>query len=558
MKDKEMSGFKIMLRLIKLVAPLKWIMLLGIILGSLGHLCAIYVTVFGAEGIASIVTGSYAQFKNIIIALIIVAIARGVLHYGEQYCNHYIAFTVLAIIRHKVFDKLRKLCPAKLEGRDKGNLITMLTTDIELLEVFFAHTISPIAIAFIVSVYMVIFIGSHSVIGGIIAAVAYIFIGVAVPLINGRSSSEDGLRFRNEMGQFNSKVLDLTYGVDESIQYNAYDRDSKYIEDESNRLAANQSKLTHFEMNQRSVTSIAIQFFSLLMLVAMAHGYLTGDYTFDQVVINQIAIMSSFGPVVALSSLSNNLNQTLACGKRVLELLDEEPMVEDVKKGADLVIGAEGAGSLVSVNNVSFSYKDYEVLDNVSSEIMREKITGIHGPSGCGKSTFVKLLMRFWQPDNGEIVYVSDGNIRRNLDVINTKSLRDNQSYVSQETWIAHDSILNNIRVAKESASIEEVKEAAKKANIYEFIEGLDDGFDTIIGDGDNIISSGERQRIGLARAFLHDAPLIILDEPTSALDVLNESVILKSIKNESNHKTVLLVSHRDSTMKIADIVLEF
>lgn len=558
MKDKEMSGFKIMLRLIKLVAPLKWIMLLGIILGSLGHLCAIYVTVFGAEGIASIVTGSYAQFKNIIIALIIVAIARGVLHYGEQYCNHYIAFTVLAIIRHKVFDKLRKLCPAKLEGRDKGNLITMLTTDIELLEVFFAHTISPIAIAFIVSVYMVIFIGSHSVIGGIIAAVAYIFIGVAVPLINGRSSSEDGLRFRNEMGQFNSKVLDLTYGVDESIQYNAYDRDSKYIEDESNRLAANQSKLTHFEMNQRSVTSIAIQFFSLLMLVAMAHGYLTGDYTFDQVVINQIAIMSSFGPVVALSSLSNNLNQTLACGKRVLELLDEEPMVEDVEEGADLVIGAEGAGSLVSVNNVSFSYKDYEVLDNVSSEIMREKITGIHGPSGCGKSTFVKLLMRFWQPDNGEIVYVSDGNIRRNLDEINTKSLRDNQSYVSQETWIAHDSILNNIRVAKESASIEEVKEAAKKASIYEFIEGLDDGFDTIIGDGDNIISSGERQRIGLARAFLHDAPLIILDEPTSALDVLNESVILKSIKNESSHKTVLLVSHRDSTMKIADIVLEF
>ena len=554
--EKKTTGLSIMLRLIKLVAPLKWIMALGIFLGTIGHLCAIAVTVIGAKGVTMMLMGQ-GNYQKLILVLVVVAILRGIFHYGEQYCNHYIAFTILAIIRHKVFAALRKLCPAKLEGKDKGNLITMITTDIELLEVFFAHTISPIAIAVLVSVIMLVFLANISVVSALIGLLGYVAVGIIIPIYNGRKSSSTGADFRNEVGSLNSYVLDLAYGIDESIQYDSFEKNSNRIDSKSNELGITQNRLIGYEKNQRTATNIVIQCISILMLITMSFEYIQNAISFEAVVISVVAIMSSFGPVIALASLSNNLNQTLACGSRVLSLLDEEPEAEDVTDGIDLEMDNSIIEDYLVAEDITFSYKDKLVFENKTVMLPKEKIVGIHGPSGCGKSTFIRLLKRFWKIDAGQIFYDINGDMV-DVNQINTSSLRHNQSFVTQETWIAHDTILNNIKIAKEDATFDEVREAASKASILEFIESLPEGFETVVGEQGSTLSSGEKQRIGLARAFLHDGKMFILDEPTSALDALNEAVILKSIKNASVDKNIILVSHRKSTMKVAEIVLEF
>ncbi|MBR1622309.1 MAG: ABC transporter ATP-binding protein, partial [Pseudobutyrivibrio sp.] len=486
------------------------------------------------------------------------AIFRGIFHYGEQYCNHYIAFSVLAIIRHKVFAALRSLCPAKLDGKDKGNLITMITTDVELLEVFFAHTISPVVIAFIVSTAMIIYIGLINPLASVIALLGYVFVGVIIPIVNGRASNEAGFSFRNDVGQLNSYVVDLAYGIDESIQYGSYEKDNQRLKLMSDNLAKRQKTLVKYEKKQTIITNIVIQLFSLFMLLLMIEQYKINAASISQVIITTVAMMSSFGPVIALSSLSNNLNQTLACGRRVLDLLDETPEVIDVIEDVEWIYPKNCKEKLVHIDNVSFSYKDKEVIKNKSFSIPRDSITGIHGPSGCGKSTFIRLLMRFWNTDNGNISYQDSINHMVDVNEINTSSLRANQSFVEQDTWIANDTIENNIRLSKPDASMKEIEAAADNASILDFIKGLPNGFDTIIGPGNTTLSSGEKQRIGLARAFLHNGSMLILDEPTSSLDALNEGVILKSIKAKAKDKTIILVSHRESTMKIADTVLEF
>lgn len=554
--EKKTTGLSIMLRLIKLVAPLKWIMTLGIVLGTIGHLCAIAVTVIGAKGVTMMLMGQ-GNYQKLILVLVVVAILRGIFHYGEQYCNHYIAFTILAIIRNKVFAALRKLCPAKLEGKDKGNLITMITTDIELLEVFFAHTISPIAIAVLVSVIMLVFFANISIVSALIGLLGYVAVGIIIPIYNGRRSASTGADFRNEVGSLNSYVLDLAYGIDESIQYDSFEQNSNGIDTKSKDLGNTQNRLVGYEKNQRTATNVVIQTVSVIMLIAMSMQYMNGRISFESVVLAVVAIMSSFGPVIALASLSNNLNQTLACGKRVLDLLDEEPEAEDVTDGIDLEMDNSIIEDYLVAEDITFSYKDKLVFENKTVKLPKEKIVGIHGPSGCGKSTFIRLLMRFWKINSGQILYDINGDMV-DVNQINTSSLRHNQSFVTQETWIAHDTILNNIKIAKEDATFDEVREAASKASILEFIESLPEGFETVVGEQGSTLSSGEKQRIGLARAFLHDGKMLILDEPTSALDALNEAVILKSIKNASVDKNIILVSHRKSTMKVADAVIEF
>ena len=535
MEKKRASAFSIMARLIVLVKPLTAVMLLGIILGTLGHLCAIFVTVIAAQKVSEIAVAvanhqTFSLTTGFFAGLIIVAVMRGILHYGEQYCNHYIAFRILAIIRHKVFSALRNLCPAKLEGKEKGNLITVITTDIELLEVFFAHTISPIAIAFLTSLIMIIFIGSQYFVAGIIALAGYVFVGVIIPVFNESISTDAGMKFRNDFGRLNSYVLSMVYGVDENIQYGTGEKSLDKLESKSNDLAKIQQDLNKFEKNQRMTTNLCIQAFSLFMLVVMVHAYAMGSVDFKGLVISVVAMMGSFGPVVALSSLSNNLNQTLASGERVLNLLDEKPEVDEITDGVDLTLWDSANTVVANVKDISFGYKDTEVINNLSMQIKNGNIFGIHGPSGCGKSTLLRLLMRFWDIDSGAIEYINNDGKAYDVKKINTAALRDNQAFVTQETWISHDTIARNIGMAKKDATIEEIIEAAKKASIHEFVEALPSGYDTVVGESGFTLSGGERQRIGIARAFLHDANMMLLDEPTSSLDSLNEGIILKAL----------------------------
>lgn len=612
MTRKRRSAIAIMGSLIGLVKPLLHIMLAAILLGTVGYLCAIFLTILagqvilhglagcaagaGIPGIPEVVIKSTwlagTSVKGIIAVMILIAVLRGILHYVEQYCNHFIAFKLLAIIRHKVFAVLRKLCPAKLEGRDKGNLISIITTDIELLEVFYAHTISPIAIATLTSVIMVVFIGRYHVLAGVLALAAYLIVGVVIPLWNGKHGSQKGMEFRTEFGELNSFVLDSLRGLDETIQYNQGEKRKGQMSDCSRKLAGMQEDLSRMEGSQRSFTNLMILLASFGMLALTIHLYGKGEIGFDGILTCTIAMMGSFGPVVALSSLSNNLNQTLASGERVLSLLEEKPLVEEIPDGTEFhavgrfndverqdeperitagmhvkgwkkdgayssdpekiekesVVGFTGA----EVSHVTFAYEDEIILDDYSLKLAPGKITGIHGSSGSGKSTLLKLLMRFWDVNEGNIS-VDNKDVRE----IPTRHLRNLESYVTQETHLFHDSIANNIAIAKSGATREEIMAAAKKASINDFIMTLPKGYDTEVGELGDTLSGGEKQRIGIARAFLHDSPLLLLDEPTSNLDSLNEGIILKSLKEDKANRTVVLVSHRTSTMKVADVVYE-
>ena len=486
------------------------------------------------------------SFQHIVVIVIILAVLRGALRYGEQYCNHFIAFKLLAIIRHKVFSVLRKLAPAKLEGKDKGNLITLITTDIELLEVFYAHTISPIIIAALTSLCMLIFLGSRSLITVPLALAGYITVGVIIPLRNGKRTSEQGLAFRTEFGNLNSFVLESLRGLEESIQYGAGERIRAELRRRSEHLGNGGAYLSEQEARQRIATNTAILFFTFAQLFLSIILFRQGSIDFAAAVGITLGMSASFGPVLALAQLSNNLHQTLASGERILSLLEEQPLVEEVPSDGKLR-SFEGAAA----NHIDFSYGNEQILHNYSAVIQKDTITGIHGPSGSGKSTLLKLLMRFWEVQKGAIC-ISGEDIK----TIPTEALRAMESFVTQESQLFKGTIADNIKIGKLDAPEEAVIAAAKKASIHDFITTLPDGYYTPVGELGDTLSGGEKQRIELARAFLHDAPFLLLDEPTSNLDALNERIILKSLKESGAGKTVVLVSHRKSTLNIADTVI--
>lgn len=535
------SGIKIMFNLIGLVKPLIHIMIIAIITGVLGFLCAIFITILGGYAITNILKiDTSLTIKTIFISVIVLAILRGLLHYVEQLSNHYIAFKLLALMRDKIFRKLRSLAPARLEGRDKGNLIALITSDIELLEVFYAHTISPIAIGILTSIIMVIFIGSFNPILGAIAFLGYLVVGFFIPYFSSTNGKKDGMTYRDNFGKLNSYFLDSLWGIKEVLQYGVGEKRNDEIESRTDDLMYLNERLRKYEGIQMGLTSSAVLIFTLAVLIV---SIITTN-NFLTVIITTIAMASSFGPVIALSNLSNNLYMTLASGERVLNLLAEKPVVEEVYNGED--ISFDGA----KCDNISFDYDGESVLENYNLDIEKNKIIGISGKSGSGKSTLLKLLMRFWDTKKGSVT-ISNKNIIN----INTKSLRDIESYVTQETAMFKDTIENNIKIAKADATREEVIEACKKASLHDFIMTLPKGYDTDVGELGETLSGGEKQRISIARSFLHDAPLILLDEPTSNLDSLNEAIILKSIKDNSDKKTVILVSHRKSTLNIADTI---
>lgn len=544
---KRRSGIRIMGQLIGLVKPLFHVMTAAVILGVVGYLCAIFLTVFAGMALLNVLgIDRSIPLITLFVILAAAAVLRGILHYGEQACNHYIAFKLLALIRHKVFAALRRLCPAKLDGRDKGNLISIITSDIELLEVFYAHTISPIAIAVIVCVITEAVFFRYHWMTGVFALAGYLAVGLIIPLWNSSRGADKGMEFRTEFGDLNSFILDSLRGLDETIQYGQGKLRSAQIDERSRRLDAKQKYMKELEGAQRGMTNVLILLFSYGMLFLSTWLVMKGQMEFEGGFLCTILMMGSFGPVTALSSLSNNLMQTLASGERVLSIMEEEPVVDETE-------GEEaGAFGDISCGNLDFAYDDEQILKDYSIEIPEGSRIGIHGKSGSGKSTLLKLIMRFYDPDQGSIRIHG-----RDLKKINTDELRNMESYVTQETCLFHDSIANNIAVAKPGASRQEIEEAAKKASLHEFIMSLPNGYDTPVGELGDTLSGGERQRIGIARAFLHDAPLMLLDEPTSNLDSLNEGIVLKSLRESCRDKTMIIVSHRESTMAAAQKVYE-
>lgn len=550
---KRRSGFAVMARLIVLVKPLTGYMLLAILMGFIGHLCAAFITILGGYAVLDVLgyEGTF-NVKGIFICVLLFALLRAVLRYAEQGCNHFIAFKLLALIRDKVFQALRKLCPAKLEGRDKGDLISVITSDIELLEVFYAHTISPAAIAFLFTIGMTLFIGSFHPALGLLALLAYITVGIVIPIVTSRLSQRKAagkgaaMKFRTGSGELSAFVLDSLRGLPEIIQYGQGEKRLEEMNTRTQELSQEEGRMKRISGRNGAAANTVILLFDLCMLLGSAMLCRSGSLDFSGVLIPTLALFSSFGPVIALANLGSTLQSTFAAGNRVLDILDEMPVAEEITDGVS-VEGREGSFSGAGTEKLRFSYGEKAVLEDVDVVFSPGRITGIMGRSGSGKSTLLKLLMRFWKADSGKVM-ISGSDIEN----INTASLRDCESFVTQETHLFHDSIRNNLKIARPDATEEEMEAACRKASVHDFIMTLPQGYDTPVGELGDTLSGGERQRLGLARAFLHDAPFLLLDEPTSNLDSLNEAVILKSLFEEGEGRTVVLVSHRQSTMGIA------
>ncbi|WP_330617297.1 MULTISPECIES: amino acid ABC transporter ATP-binding/permease protein [unclassified Romboutsia] len=542
---KRLSGSKIMLRLIKILKPLVPVMMITISFGILGFLAAIAITTFGAVAMGDIIGLDMGYtFKNAVKIIIVCAVLRGILRYIEQYSGHYIAFKILAILRDKVYKALRKLAPAKLESKEKGNLISVITSDIELLEVFYAHTIAPIVIAIITSSIIALFLYNINPYFGIIGLVFYVIVGYIIPVLSSKLGSEAGLDYRNEFGQANSFLLDSLRGIKEILLFGQGDNRLNSINKNSDKLNEKMKVIKSHEGLIRALTDITIMIAILITLYVGVELFKADIINLGQVIVALVLLSSSFGPTVALSNLSNNLMHTFACAQRLFDILDEVPAVEEVSGNCDLEMNN------TNINDLEFKYADRDevLLKDVNLNIKKGDKVAIIGESGCGKSTLLKLMMRFWDVENGSIEIDN-----KNIKTIPTKALRKTQSLVSQETFLFNDTIINNLKIGKKDATIEEVISACKKASVHEFIETLPNGYETNVGEIGSNLSSGEKQRLGIARAFLHNPQVLILDEPTSNLDTLNEAQILKSIKEESDDKTIIMVSHRKSSTSICD-----
>ena len=541
------NGFVVMGHLLKLVTPLAHIMAFTITMGTLGFLAAIFIMVLGAMGLVNLLNfDTHLSFSGILTALIVLAVARGALRYLEQMSGHYIAFKLLALLRDKVFSSLRRLAFVKLQDKQAGQLVSLVTNDIELLEVFYAHTIAPIMIAFFTSAILLLVFGHLSGWFVVVALAAYLTVGVILPIITTKLAREDGRRYRELVGEMNDFFLDSVRGMKEIQLFGYAKQRLDEIQQRSQKIDTAFERIKAQEAKVRVYTEVAVSAFNIIMLFTGLILFSLDKIDFSAFLIGVILLMSSYGPVIALSNLSSNLLQTLASGERVLSLLAEEPELKDVESAVDLK-----EVSCIDVENVNFAYGEEQILSDVCLSVKKGEILGIHGRSGSGKSTLLKLLMRFYDPKSGSIKINGE-----TLPNINTRSLRDNMAYITQQTYIFNETIEENIRLARRDATLEEIMEAAKKASIHDFILSLPEGYQTKMTELGGNLSDGEKQRIGIARAFLHNAPIILLDEPTSNLDSLNEAMILKSLLNVKSEKLIILVSHRQSTMAICDQVI--
>ena len=541
------NGFLVMWQLLALVKPLAHIMAFTITMGTLGFLSAIFIMVLGAMGLSHLLGfEGHLNFTQILTALIALAVARGILRYLEQMSGHYIAFKLLALLRDKVFSALRRLAFVKLQDKQAGQLVSLVTNDIELLEVFYAHTIAPIMIAFFTSAILVAVFAHISAWFALVALIAYLCIGVVLPIITTKLAREDGRKYRELVGEMNDFFLDSVRGMKEIQLFGYAKQRLDEIQQRSQAIDGAFRKIKDQEAKVRVYTEIAVSVFNIIILFTGLILFSLDKLDFAGFLVGVILLMSSYGPVIALSNLSSNLLQTLASGERVLSLLAEQPALKDVENAVNLTDVSD-----IAVENLNFAYGEEQILSGINLQLTKGQILGIHGRSGSGKSTLLKLLMRFYDPQQGQIRINGEP-----LANINTTSLRDNMAYITQQTYIFNDTIEENIRLAHRSATQEQIIEAAKQASIHDFIMSLPEGYQTKMTELGGNLSDGEKQRIGIARAFLHNAPIILLDEPTSNLDSLNEAIILQSLRNVKTDKLIVLVSHRQSTMAICDQVI--
>lgn len=544
-KQYRRSGIKIMSSLILLLGSLSYIMILAVINGSAGFICAMGVTLMGAVGAAKAIGEPIAlSYGAIAAAAVGCGALRGLLRYFEQYSNHYIAFRLLAVLRDRIFSALRVLCPAKLETKQKGAIITMITSDIETLEVFYAHTVSPVCIAVIVSLCVTIFVWwiSHPLLA-LAALCGYVTVGVLLPILSSGRLKASGVRYRAGFSSFSAFFLDSIKGVKEIVLYGAGEEREKEVARRSDQLLEETKRMKRDTSAAAAATELCVSLFIILSLAAGIYLVARGALTPGRMLIGVTAIFGSFGPVIAISALPGNLTQTLASGDRVLDLLSEQPAVTPVKNGRRFDF------DLLDVRNLDFSYDgDARILSDICMHARRGEIIGIIGRSGCGKSTLLKLLLRFWRKSGGEIAY-NDTDIEE----IDSESLLDNVTLVSQTTYLFDETIEDNLLMARPGASRAELEEACRMASVHDLIMSLPDGYRTRVGALGSGLSAGEKQRIGIARAFLRGSGLILLDEPTSNVDSINEGIILKALRDQKDKKAIILVSHRESTMAIAD-----
>ena len=546
MKEKlRRSGVKIAAGLAALLGSLSFVMVAAVVNGALGFFAAMGVTVFASLGVAKALGETVAlSYGAIAAAAVACGVLRGVLRYFEQYGNHYIAFKLLAVLRDRIFSALRLLAPAKTEGRQKGNLIAMITSDIETLEVFYAHTVSPICIAAVVSVSVFLFVGlAASWYLALTALIGYVVIGIASPLRASAKLKAGGVNYRRGFASFNAFFLDSIKGIREIVLNNGGEERKKEV----NRRSEDLLKETEKMKNSVAKNSAAVELLiSLFIIASFAVGVLLvseGTLSLGRMIIGVTAVFGSFGPVTALSALPGNLTQTFACGDRVLNLLEEQPAVQPVIGGKTFRFDR------VHVDRLSFAYNDEaEILKEICLNAKKGEIIGIVGKSGCGKSTLLKLLMRFREKNSGRIDYNET-----EIGEIDSVNLTDNVTMVPQNVWLFDETVEENLRIAKPDATAEELEAACRAAAIHERIVSLPDGYRTRVGFGGSRLSAGEKQRLGVARAFLRGSGLILLDEPTGNIDSLNEGILLKSLVNAKKDKCIILVSHRESTMSIAD-----
>lgn len=539
------SGWRIAMALIGMVRPFAWVMVLAIGFGMIGHLAAIAIPAYAAWWIVSANMEQAGGFMTMAAIFLGLGILRALCHYFEQLANHYLAFRILAVIRDHIYRALRRLAPAKLMGKDSGTLISLITTDIELLEVFYAHTISPVAIAIGVEAVVIVVLGSFHHAYAVVALLAYLALGVVVPFLTEAWGKEAGAEQRRALSKFNAILLDIFRGIRESIQFSAGERQFKRLQEQNGILRQANQTLARVTGRNSSLSLGVLLIFDLIFLLLTFGLYQDGQVDMAGVLFPAVLFLSSFGPVLALASLANNLLLTFACGDRVLNLLAEEPVV------AEVVDKPLNHLDTLAMDNVSFRYSDKKILDDWTLALDRKSAIGLSGPSGSGKSTALALLMRFYDPSSGE-VRLND----QNLSELDTASLRRLQASMSQQTHLFCTSLRENVRLARLDATDMEVEEACRQAAIHDVIMGFPDGYDTYAGDLGDRLSAGERQRIGLARAFLHGGDLLLLDEPTANIDGLNEKIILKKLRALKGRCGMVLVSHRPSTFEIVDRIL--
>ena len=550
MKERKLrrSGGKIMAGLISMLGSLAYVMVFAVINGTLGYICAMGVTVSGAVAVAKLLGENIALSYYALMGIAVgCGVMRGILRYAEQYCNHYIAFKILAALRDKIFGALRRLCPAKLESKKKGSIIAMITADIETLEVFYAHTISPICIAVTVSTAVLVFAGvTSSWYISLTALIGYAVIAFALPAISSKKLNRPGVEYRREFASFNAYYMDSIKGVRDVLLSGSEKKRKNETDRRTDILLEKTRKIKRLSSRSSAVTALVISLFIAATLAVAAALVLTGGLSAGKAVIGVVAVFGSFGPVTAIAALPGNLNQTFAGGDRVLDLIEEAPAVQPISDGTD--ISFERA----DVRELTFSYGEEQVLNGVNVKAEKGETVGIVGASGCGKSTLLKLMLRFWNRSGGEIEYNGVS-----IDKVNTTSLINEVTLVSQSTYLFNETVLYNLLIAKPDATREEVEKACRMAGIHDFIMTLPDGYDSKVAALSDNLSAGEQQRIGLARAFLRGSELLLLDEPTSNVDSINEGIILRALKENCRDKAVVLVSHRESTIAGADRVYQ-